>query len=964
MAIIKVGYLVAVCTALVAAMPPESPAPAAIRDTDLLQEESQNYQQTQQYRDSQQSGISNFGPRDNAFDPDYQNFGEPSEYREANFQGPRFSGQDFDQRLDTQQVSPFGPSQLSADQSGFRPDGSADQQNLRVGFNSQTFEQSQNFGPDSFGISGQRSREDQNQQYNQRQELQQQIPEQRQQQQQFQPIPEQSPFNSGSLPNQRAQSRYSGRPESRNIVQPANRNFQGSNIGSSNRQQYESGQDYLGEAGDPSFGNYQYSYDIRSEDTGDMKYHKESRDGGKVIGEYRVREADGSMRIVKYTADAENGFQATVEYVMEDEKPLEFGAKMPSTKEARPSGSQRNYGSRRVFESTIQRQRPSVRDNFRPEEDSQLQSPRDDMALFFNPSERQGLQQSRPEQARFGGDFKQPSVPGFNRPAEQYQGQGLDSQRFDGTQQSSSFEGPSPSPFNQRDQYNEAQSERQFQDSRDRFQGQEESKFQHQRGIGFPNQNRDQFQFQDRNPGQNLNRNQLQNQYKNQFQNQDINQFQEQDRYQHQIQNRNPFQQEEKKEYRGQDRDGFQAQYNNEFQNQDRTRFQPQKEDQFEYDNRNQFQYENPVRDQAGPRQQFQTQQRRNRYQDSERNQEDSQYQTQNNQRENFFQRQNEQDFHRQPFQNQNISPFQNQKAIQGQFRNQLVPVTSNTFTSARDQHFQRDQERLQDTPFSQNLGDQRSNLRRGNFQAQFQDEYQRPSSFNSQRENQFSPQKDFQDETYDQYNDQRYGTGSQARNFNGDGVYNEMNDNRHETQRYGQGSPAPFQGSTHFMPQNGFLPQRNSPSSFRAQNEFGTLRSNNFQDIQQQGRNTRPNNEQFIGPQQEYESSRQRQNYGNEQFIGRTPAVGNNLQNEDFPLQSNRFNPNPYNFRENVNAPQPVSPQISSGSRPEGVQGLDQNPNFAYNQRQDNFSQGSSGIIPNQRPQRFETIAEPHPQP
>lgn len=29
-------------------------------------------------------------------------------------------------------------------------------------------------------------------------------------------------------------------------------------------------------------GSYHYSYDIHSEDTGDMKYHKESRDGDRV----------------------------------------------------------------------------------------------------------------------------------------------------------------------------------------------------------------------------------------------------------------------------------------------------------------------------------------------------------------------------------------------------------------------------------------------------------------------------------------------------------------------------------------------------------------------------------------------------------------------------------------------------------------------------------------------------------
>ncbi|CAL4126759.1 unnamed protein product, partial [Meganyctiphanes norvegica] len=65
-----------------------------------------------------------------------------------------------------------------------------------------------------------------------------------------------------------------------------------------------------------SDGNYDWSYDIRSDD--DRKYHRESRTGDKVVGEYRVREADGTIRVVTYTADAKHGFQAKVEYENED----------------------------------------------------------------------------------------------------------------------------------------------------------------------------------------------------------------------------------------------------------------------------------------------------------------------------------------------------------------------------------------------------------------------------------------------------------------------------------------------------------------------------------------------------------------------------------------------------------------------------------------------------------------------
>lgn len=48
--------------------------------------------------------------------------------------------------------------------------------------------------------------------------------------------------------------------------------------------------------------------------TGNSQTHLESRDGDSVHGEYRVLQADGLVRIVRYTADPKNGFQAVVEY--------------------------------------------------------------------------------------------------------------------------------------------------------------------------------------------------------------------------------------------------------------------------------------------------------------------------------------------------------------------------------------------------------------------------------------------------------------------------------------------------------------------------------------------------------------------------------------------------------------------------------------------------------------------------
>lgn len=57
---------------------------------------------------------------------------------------------------------------------------------------------------------------------------------------------------------------------------------------------------------------YQFSYDIHDSLTGDAKAQHESRDGDVVKGQYSLIEADGSRRIVDYTADPVNGFNAVV----------------------------------------------------------------------------------------------------------------------------------------------------------------------------------------------------------------------------------------------------------------------------------------------------------------------------------------------------------------------------------------------------------------------------------------------------------------------------------------------------------------------------------------------------------------------------------------------------------------------------------------------------------------------------
>jgi hypothetical protein len=58
-----------------------------------------------------------------------------------------------------------------------------------------------------------------------------------------------------------------------------------------------------------------YSYGVQDPETGNAQTHRETRDGDEVVGEYKVLQADGVLRIVKYTADAKNGFRATIRYV-------------------------------------------------------------------------------------------------------------------------------------------------------------------------------------------------------------------------------------------------------------------------------------------------------------------------------------------------------------------------------------------------------------------------------------------------------------------------------------------------------------------------------------------------------------------------------------------------------------------------------------------------------------------------
>lgn len=57
---------------------------------------------------------------------------------------------------------------------------------------------------------------------------------------------------------------------------------------------------------------YTYAYDVQDTITGDSKSQYETREGDIVRGRYSLIEPDGTLRVVEYTADPINGFNAVV----------------------------------------------------------------------------------------------------------------------------------------------------------------------------------------------------------------------------------------------------------------------------------------------------------------------------------------------------------------------------------------------------------------------------------------------------------------------------------------------------------------------------------------------------------------------------------------------------------------------------------------------------------------------------
>ncbi|XP_018322844.1 uncharacterized protein LOC108735400 [Agrilus planipennis] len=90
--------------------------------------------------------------------------------------------------------------------------------------------------------------------------------------------------------------------------------------------------------------HYEFAYSVEDHHTGDVKTQHESRKNDVVVGGYSLIDPDGYRRIVEYSADAHNGFNAVVKREPLDSKVLESNNMMQKSSkvvERMPSAS--NY---------------------------------------------------------------------------------------------------------------------------------------------------------------------------------------------------------------------------------------------------------------------------------------------------------------------------------------------------------------------------------------------------------------------------------------------------------------------------------------------------------------------------------------------------------------------------------------------------------------------------------------------
>ncbi|XP_053959995.1 putative uncharacterized protein DDB_G0271606 [Anastrepha ludens] len=94
---------------------------------------------------------------------------------------------------------------------------------------------------------------------------------------------------------------------------------------------------------------YSFAYDVRDTLTGDEKQQEEKRDGDLVQGQYSLVEPDGTRRVVEYTADDINGFNAVVSKQLVDERSR-------ASASASATASSSRYNSFETIQSQIQAQ--------------------------------------------------------------------------------------------------------------------------------------------------------------------------------------------------------------------------------------------------------------------------------------------------------------------------------------------------------------------------------------------------------------------------------------------------------------------------------------------------------------------------------------------------------------------------------------------------------------------------------
>lgn len=75
----------------------------------------------------------------------------------------------------------------------------------------------------------------------------------------------------------------------------------------------------------PAF--YKFEYGVEDHHTGDKKSQHEHAHGKELDGGYKLHEADGTVRVVKYHADHKGGFDAVVERIGHAKHPAVYGHK-------------------------------------------------------------------------------------------------------------------------------------------------------------------------------------------------------------------------------------------------------------------------------------------------------------------------------------------------------------------------------------------------------------------------------------------------------------------------------------------------------------------------------------------------------------------------------------------------------------------------------------------------------------